>query len=120
MNATSTHLLLGAKLALAVPELLHIVLGYGVLPGALGRCEEHGHDTSGRVDIDQHHHGEGVILPGPGADIHRHLVKSILRKVQIKYPVNTSLMSSILMACSMALSLAPALLMAHPMLKKMF
>ena len=77
MNATSIHLLLRAKLALAVPEPLHVVLGHGVLPGALGRREEHGHDAPGRVDIDQHHHGEGVVLPGPGADIHRHLVKRI-------------------------------------------
>ena len=77
MNATSIHLLLRAKLALAVPEPLHVVLGHGVLPGALRRREEHGHNAPGRVDIDQHHHGEGVVLPSPGADIHRHLVKRI-------------------------------------------
>ena len=74
MTVTARHLLLRGVLALAVPELLHVVLRHGVLPGALGRREEHGHDAARRVDIDQNQHRQRVVPPSPGADIHRHLV----------------------------------------------
>ena len=120
---------------------LHVVLRHGVLPGARGRVEEQRHRPPGigsdikkwpsqdsvysqNLPIDEHQLGVGQVSPRPGPHLYIHLVtvKSHISPVSVNrrtIAVNepTSTLSSTLMACSMALSLEPALLPAHPILK---